>query len=146
MGSNPFSEEVLRQTVEPLPDKALEQTVDLMVDDFVWEIAFQIHRLAKKKLQCFCGTNIAPDHVHEGLVNLPGVDVFGCAVQKPSTASVQCPHCSHVKQAAKFAPHLEKCMGLGGRESRRVAAQRNKQVHAFDTAFVSSPVYDASQV
>ena len=36
--------------------------------------------------------------------------------------------CSYtLLQPSKFAPHLEKCMGMGGRESKRVATKRSRQ-------------------
>jgi hypothetical protein len=36
---------------------------------------------------------------------------------------VTCPKCGSNRHPSKFAPHLEKCMGMGGRESRRAASK-----------------------
>ena len=51
-----------------------------------------------------------------------GVDVFG---QQPLKKSVECacPNCDRVIVVSRFAPHLEKCMGMG-RNSSRLARRR----------------------
>lgn len=59
------------------------------------------------------------------LIDLPNVDVFGTAnVKKAFECS--CPNCDRLVAANRFAPHLEKCMGMGramGRKaSRRIAS------------------------
>jgi SAGA-associated factor 11 len=61
---------------------------------------------------------------HGELVQRDGCDVFGVSVDaQHGSESVRCPHCGRAVQAARFAPHLEKCMGMG-RSSARVAKQR----------------------
>eukprot|EP00039_Didymoeca_costata_P030620 m.30587 g.30587 ORF g.30587 m.30587 type:complete len:193 (-) comp8214_c0_seq2:77-655(-) len=63
----------------------------------------------------------------EGLVDAPGLDVFGKQPSKVPATSFPCPNCGTMRLPTKFAPHLEKCMGMGGRESKRVAANRSRQ-------------------
>ncbi|QQP51622.1 SAGA-associated factor 11 -like protein, partial [Caligus rogercresseyi] len=59
-----------------------------------------------------------------------GLDVFGSIVT--TTVGVPtlkkqpecvCPNCSRNLAASRFAPHLEKCMGMG-RNSSRIASRR----------------------
>ena len=57
------------------------------------------------------------------------VDVFGVPLTTitglPSLKTVpqiECPNCNRTLAASRFAPHLEKCMGMG-RNSSRVASR-----------------------
>ena len=52
----------------------------------------------------------------------PGVDVLGQAPTKKNFECV-CPSCQRHLAASRFAPHLEKCMGMG-RNSSRIASRR----------------------
>ena len=51
-----------------------------------------------------------------------GFDVFG---QPPMKKPVECacPNCQRFMASNRFAPHLEKCMGMG-RNSSRIASRR----------------------
>ena len=51
-----------------------------------------------------------------------GRDVFGHVPMKKQLECV-CPNCSRNLAASRFAPHLEKCMGMG-RNSSRIASRR----------------------
>jgi hypothetical protein len=70
-------------------------------------------------------------HKHEqpqkaDYITKPGSDIFGHAqnelTQKNSDV-FECANCHRTVNAARFAPHLEKCMGLG-RNSSRIASRR----------------------
>ena len=56
------------------------------------------------------------------IVDVKGLDIFGNApfAVKKSVDCI-CPNCLRTLGAQKFAPHLEKCMGMG-RNSTRLAA------------------------
>lgn len=60
-----------------------------------------------------------------GITDAKGFDVFGG--ESSSNAKKQyeceCPHCERTLAAQRFAPHLEKCMGMG-RNSSRIASKR----------------------
>ena len=61
-----------------------------------------------------------------GLVVRDGVDVFGKKPDVNAVGSFECIHCRRNVVASRFAPHLEKCMGIGkfsGRAARRKLAQ-----------------------
>ncbi len=49
-------------------------------------------------------------------------DFVSVQASKVPTEPFACPNCGVQRSAAKFAPHLDKCMGRGGRETRRAAS------------------------
>jgi len=55
----------------------------------------------------------------------PGLDIFGQQITKNAKTNLECecPKCNRTLAAARFAQHLEKCMGMG-RNSSRVARRR----------------------
>eukprot|EP00055_Hartaetosiga_balthica_P015177 m.87988 g.87988 ORF g.87988 m.87988 type:complete len:188 (-) comp8798_c2_seq1:1534-2097(-) len=106
-------------------EQEIRRIADAMIAYCVWDVAFEVHRSNKKGLVCFCGAD--PNHKHNnGMVIGFGVDVFGNCILKDNAPNVICPNCKMARHASKFAPHLEKCMGIGGRESRRIAINRTK--------------------
>ena len=59
-----------------------------------------------------------------GIVDKKGFDVFGeSSNQAKKQYECTCPHCERTLAAQRFAPHLEKCMGMG-RNSSRIASKR----------------------
>ncbi|XP_071788006.1 ataxin-7-like protein 3 isoform X2 [Asterias amurensis] len=64
----------------------------------------------------------SPNEEFYEIVNEPGRDVFGKPPLKKQIDCV-CPHCNRNLSASRFAPHLEKCMGMG-RNSSRLASKR----------------------
>ncbi len=53
----------------------------------------------------------------------PGVDIFGQVYNQWKNKECVCPNCSRSIAASRFAPHLEKCLGMG-RNSSRIANRR----------------------
>lgn len=51
-------------------------------------------------------------------VNVPGLDIYGQKVEKAASESFPCNNCQQTVVASRFAPHLEKCMGMGRNSSR----------------------------
>ncbi|KAL4228694.1 Ataxin-7-like protein 3 [Mactra antiquata] len=64
--------------------------------------------------------------VEHAIVDRPGVDVFGNLPAKKQLECI-CPNCQRNLAASRFAPHLEKCMGMG-RNSSRIASRRSQKV------------------
>jgi hypothetical protein len=60
------------------------------------------------------------------IVDAPGVDIFGESLAKKHNFECECPRCHRTLAAQRFAPHLEKCMGMG-RNSSRIASKRLAQ-------------------
>ena len=127
-------------------DAEAREIFDELVDDAILGLAFEIHRSVKTgtyllaeidddettKKSAGTGqsiTSINPD----GQLAVTGayaLDVFGQAVSTTSgvpalkkQCECVCPNCQRNLAASRFAPHLEKCMGMG-RNSSRIASRR----------------------
>ncbi|KAK7919610.1 hypothetical protein WMY93_010894 [Mugilogobius chulae] len=57
------------------------------------------------------------------IVDQPGLDVFGQVFNQWKNKECVCPNCNRSIAASRFAPHLEKCLGMG-RNSSRIANRR----------------------
>lgn len=106
-------------------EKELKEFVyDELLDEVILGLVFEIHRSVK------IGTFFLADTDPEGqkqyqIVDEKGLDVFG---QPPIKNNLKmfdcvCPNCQRNLAASRFAPHLEKCMGMG-RNSSRLASKR----------------------
>jgi hypothetical protein len=58
------------------------------------------------------------------LVKRPGYDVWGKSYTVNNLPSYDCVNCQKTIASTRYAPHLEKCLGLSGRQSSRVASRR----------------------
>lgn len=58
------------------------------------------------------------------IVDQPGVDIFGQVYNQWKNKECVCPNCNRSIAASRFAPHLEKCLGMG-RNSSRIANRRS---------------------
>lgn len=109
-----------------LLQRASEDILDTLVDDIILGICFELHRAVKTGLyEAMDYEDNSTPHPVAG-----HVDVFGHAVSTitglPSLKTVpqiECPNCKRQLAASRFAPHLEKCMGMG-RNSSRLASRR----------------------
>eukprot|EP00041_Stephanoeca_diplocostata_P005274 m.59203 g.59203 ORF g.59203 m.59203 type:complete len:293 (-) comp15675_c0_seq5:3545-4423(-) len=91
-----------------------------LVDEQIHSVVFEMHRAFKLRLLS-PADSIPEKEQFRGLVDIAGYDVFGNKTQKTVVEAFNCPHCGLLRQPAKFATHLEKCMGMGGRERRGVS-------------------------
>lgn len=107
--------------------QAAEDVLDTMIDEIILGVCFDIHRSAKiGALEVILG-----DAAPEPSIPIAGhIDLFGHQVTTitglPSLKNVpqiECPNCQRQLAASRFAPHLEKCMGMG-RNSSRLASRR----------------------
>lgn len=57
-------------------------------------------------------------HCCAEMVDQPGVDIYGQRIEKSASESFPCNNCHQVVVASRYAPHLEKCMGMGRNSSR----------------------------
>ncbi|NXE30696.1 AT7L3 protein, partial [Ardeotis kori] len=85
-------------------------------------LCFEVHRAVK------CGyfflDETDPDSMKDfEIVDQPGVDIFGQVYNQWKNKECVCPNCSRSIAASRFAPHLEKCLGMG-RNSSRIANRR----------------------
>lgn len=51
------------------------------------------------------------------------MDIFGQVYNQWKNKECECPNCKRLIAASRFAPHLEKCLGMG-RNSSRIANRR----------------------
>nr|XP_011424902.1 ataxin-7-like protein 3 isoform X2 [Crassostrea gigas] len=92
-----------------------------LIDDVTLGLCFEVHRACKNGTLFLGDTDPKSQREHE-LVDRAGVDVFGHVPTKKQFECV-CPNCQRNLAASRFAPHLEKCMGMG-RNSSRIANRR----------------------
>ena len=125
-------------------DAEAREVFDELVDDAILGLAFEVHRSVKtgayllgeldelegatKNTTGSNVTSLGPDgQIGSGAFAL---DVFGQTVSTTSGVPALkkqceciCPNCQRNLAASRFAPHLEKCMGMG-RNSSRIASRR----------------------
>ncbi|XP_078581546.1 ataxin-7-like protein 3 [Branchiostoma floridae x Branchiostoma japonicum] len=105
------------QLVNYAPDVLSE-----LVDDVVLGLCFDVHRSCK--MGTFFVDDVDPAELKEfEIVDQVGLDIFGQPVSSKKQYECECPNCGRTISANRFAPHLEKCMGMG-RNSSRIASKR----------------------
>ncbi|XP_020654977.2 ataxin-7-like protein 3 isoform X1 [Pogona vitticeps] len=93
-----------------------------LIEDACLGLCFEVHRAVK------CGyfflDDTDPDSMKDfEIVDQPGLDIFGQVYNQWKNKECVCPNCSRSIAASRFAPHLEKCLGMG-RNSSRIANRR----------------------
>ncbi|CAG2163610.1 unnamed protein product [Oppiella nova] len=104
--------------------------LDEMVEEVLIGVYFEVHRAAKHTKCLFVDespTEELKQQIRVGLsmaaiIDAKGLDIFGEVPIKKQMECV-CPNCHRNLAASRFAPHLEKCMGMG-RNSSRIASKR----------------------
>lgn len=107
-------------------DNAVEATnfiYDQLFDDVTLGILFEFHHGVKTGLTDLIEGEKEEEEPYK-IVNTSECDVFGFSMMKKTPDSnCSCPNCERPVSATRFAPHLEKCMGMG-RNSSRIASRR----------------------
>ncbi|CAG8447054.1 8644_t:CDS:10 [Acaulospora morrowiae] len=85
-----------------------------LLDECTLDVIFEVHR----------ETKLAASICQIYVALLPGLDIFGNHPQSNNSPTFECVHCQRPYPSKRYAPHLEKCMGLAGRSSSRVANLR----------------------
>ena len=100
-------------------EKAMTVVFAELVDEVALELIFQVHRQAKLT------RSVCPicNQMCRSFVSQPGKDIFGNSCDGPSNDTCACLNCNRKFPTARYANHLEKCLGLG-RVASRSAAQR----------------------
>ncbi|KAI9482812.1 MAG: hypothetical protein EXX96DRAFT_555681 [Benjaminiella poitrasii] len=92
-----------------------------LIDECIYDVLFDVHRdIKKENSTCqICQTKC------KHYVRKPGFDIWGNNYTVNSLPSYECVNCQKMIAASRYAPHLEKCLGLSGsRQSSRVANRR----------------------
>ncbi|KAG0319298.1 hypothetical protein BGZ99_005194 [Dissophora globulifera] len=89
-----------------------------LLDEIVLDVVSEAHRDVKtmRSICPVCKTkcrNYGMETLTMGLVRA-GLDIFGQNPQSNSSQTYDCVHCQRSFPAQRYAPHLEKCLGLSG--------------------------------
>ncbi|XP_023301707.2 SAGA-associated factor 11 homolog [Lucilia cuprina] len=122
-------------------DEAANYLYQTLLDDAIVGVFIEIHHLRKTgNLTALDGV---PDEEAETssfrIVDMPNFDIFGISTAK-KPMDCTCPNCDRPVSAARFAPHLEKCMGMG-RISSRIASRRLATKESNSASSSSSSSY-----
>ncbi|XP_029913266.1 ataxin-7-like protein 3 isoform X2 [Myripristis murdjan] len=93
-----------------------------LVEDACLGLCFEVHRAVKQGYFFLDETDQESMKEFE-IVDQPGVDIFGQVYNQWKNKECECPNCKRFIAASRFAPHLEKCLGMG-RNSSRIANRR----------------------
>lgn len=92
-------------------EAAANYLYESLLDEAILGSVFEVHNLIKTGLlKALEGE--PEDSTQFLLVNAPDVDVFGSSKSAKINMDCTCPKCEKLVATARFAPHLEKCMGL----------------------------------
>ena len=98
--------------------------IELFAEEVSFEVSLEVGRdLRFGHLELLGVLDEVPEELR--IVDQPGYDVFGQPIVSKTKINYECecPKCKRTIVAARFAPHLEKCMGMG-RNSSRIASRR----------------------
>ncbi|XP_015788667.1 ataxin-7-like protein 3 isoform X1 [Tetranychus urticae] len=94
-----------------------------ILDEILLGVCFEIHRASKLGFLFIDESSPKEDEKYV-IIDERGLDIFGQAhTQMKKQFDCTCPNCQRSLAASRFAPHLEKCMGMG-RNSSRIASKR----------------------
>lgn len=97
-----------------------------LIDEEALGVAFEMHRAIKLGYYELVYPDDSSYEKHD-VIDVKGYDIFGNTPQSlQKNLDCQCPNCERTLGATKFAPHLEKCMGMG-RNSSRIANRKNNR-------------------
>nr|XP_023646979.1 ataxin-7-like protein 3 isoform X2 [Paramormyrops kingsleyae] len=122
---------LLQMTMEEMTQSDLDNTKlesvahDILMDlveDACLGLCFEVHRAVKQGYFLLDETDVESMKDFE-IVDRPGVDIFGQVYNQWKNKECVCPNCERGIAASRFAPHLEKCLGMG-RNSSRIASRR----------------------
>ena len=101
-------------------ESATNTLLDDIIEDAILGVVFEVHMERKTKLhEIIVGES---DDEKYKIIDALDLDIFGQAPGKKNYECI-CPSCNRSLAASRFAPHLEKCMGMG-RNSSRLASRR----------------------
>lgn len=113
-----------QETFEAALDAVIKNLLDDEAFSFIVNCGRQLRNGELEALGVF--SKPCPDRE---VIDAPGVDIFGQPLSKKTNFECVCPKCQRTLAAARFAPHLEKCMGMG-RNSSRIASLKNRRLAA----------------
>lgn len=91
-------------------EAAIEYLYESILDETILGVVFEVHFALKTGILAALEGE-PEDPKPFSFVNQPDIDVFGANSNKIAM-DCTCPKCERAVAASRFAPHLEKCMGL----------------------------------
>ncbi|CAO3608137.1 unnamed protein product [Cunninghamella echinulata] len=91
-----------------------------LLDECIYDVLYEVHRDVKQSYS-ICQICQTTCKLH---VQRPGYDIFGNSFNVNNLPAYECVNCQKTIASTRYAPHLEKCLGLAGRQSSRVASRR----------------------
>lgn len=131
-----IARQLLEQSKEEMQDPekleiAANYLLNSMVDNVIFGIALELYFDQESRyLEAVEG--IEEENEYQ-LPNTPDRNIFPDKNNKKPT-DCHCPNCQSKVAASRFAPHLEKCMGMG-RNSSRIASRRIASARENISAF-----------
>ncbi|XP_036325865.1 SAGA-associated factor 11 homolog [Rhagoletis pomonella] len=121
-------------------DEAALYLYQSLLDDAVVGVFLEVHHLHKTgNLEALDGVPEEGTDASYRIVDMPNYDIFGISSVK-KLMDCTCPNCDRPVSASRFAPHLEKCMGMG-RNSSRIASRRLATKEGTSASSSSSSSY-----
>ncbi|KAI8973373.1 hypothetical protein BDF20DRAFT_989364 [Mycotypha africana] len=97
-----------------------------LIDECIYDVLFDVHKDIKKQ-NSICQICQSKCRCY---VRKPGVDIWGNSYTVQNLPTYECVNCKKSIASSRYAPHLEKCLGLAGsRTSSRVASRRLNNMH-----------------
>ncbi|KAG8192652.1 hypothetical protein JTE90_009683 [Oedothorax gibbosus] len=106
-----------------------------MVEDLVLQTCFKVHRamrfgyFALDEYIVQDGDYILHDVPPTSTNDPKHHDLLALAASSKKPSHINCPHCKRKLGTNRFAPHLNSCMGEGGRQNKDRNAKRNCQTY-----------------
>lgn len=135
MDTGAGDEKVIRNVADL--DEMIEEIFDYLFNAVLLEPIFKVHRIAK-----ISNAVLPPAFDTQNEPTVEGeYDIFGSTLisqtKHQKNMDVVCDECKRTIAACRFAPHLEKCMGMG-RNSSRVARRRINQAINYTNSLKNS--------
>ncbi|KXJ12462.1 ataxin-7-like protein 3 [Exaiptasia diaphana] len=121
IGNTTVGKDILDVRENSSPEAAITYEI---IDDVILGLCFEMHKSIKLGTFGIEEVDEKTSKQYE-VVDVEGLDVFGQVPLKKPMECI-CPNCQRNMAASRFAPHLEKCMGMG-RNSSRIASRRSQR-------------------
>ncbi|CAD7077291.1 unnamed protein product [Hermetia illucens] len=111
-----------------------------LLDETILGVVFEVHQTIKTGMSEAVEGQPEDSKPFNIVDAAPDFDVFGSNTAKKSV-DCTCPNCDRLVSTSRFAPHLEKCMGMG-RNSSRIASRRIASAREGNGSYFGSNLSD----
>ncbi|KAI9591772.1 hypothetical protein BDF19DRAFT_425978 [Syncephalis fuscata] len=116
--------DISRKPISGNIKEAVSDLVTELLDECVLDAVVAAHREARlAAAKCgICRTRC------RAFSSAPGLDIFGQKPMPDTQEIVECTNCKRQFVASRYAPHLEKCLGIAGRNVGRAGSRRGTPI------------------